>query len=43
MQLLLKKKDFELQTIEGLLAEAEATIARLNSEVRKLRTRKAEI
>jgi hypothetical protein len=33
MQLLLKKKDFELQTMEGLLAEAEAKIARLNSEL----------
>jgi hypothetical protein len=42
----LEKKYFELQTVEGLLAEAEAKIAKLNSEllsVRKLRTRKAEI
>jgi chromosome segregation ATPase len=29
----LEKKDFELQTIEGLPAEAEAKIARLNSEL----------
>jgi hypothetical protein len=29
----LEKKDFELQTMEGLLAEAEAKIARLNSEL----------
>jgi hypothetical protein len=29
----LEKKDFELQTVEGLLAEAEAKIARLNSEL----------
>jgi chromosome segregation ATPase len=28
----LEKKDFELQSIEGLLAEAQAKIARLNSE-----------
>jgi chromosome segregation ATPase len=28
-----EKKDFELQTMEGLLAEAEAKIARLNSEL----------
>jgi chromosome segregation ATPase len=28
----LEKKDFELQTMEGLLAEVEAKIARLNSE-----------
>jgi hypothetical protein len=29
----LEKKDFELQTIEGLLAEAEAKIAKLNMEL----------
>jgi hypothetical protein len=29
----LEKKDFELQTVEGLLAEAEAKIAKLNSEL----------
>jgi DNA-directed RNA polymerase alpha subunit len=29
----LKKKDFELQTTEGLLAEAEAKIAKLNTEL----------
>jgi hypothetical protein len=29
----LEKKDFELQTMEGLLAEAEAKIARLHSEL----------
>jgi chromosome segregation ATPase len=29
----LGKKDFELQTIEGLLAEAEAKIAKLNTEL----------
>jgi hypothetical protein len=29
----LEKKDFELQIMEGLLAEAQAKIARLNSEV----------
>jgi hypothetical protein len=29
----LEKKDFELQTVEGLLAEAEAKIARLNKEL----------
>jgi hypothetical protein len=29
----LEKKDFELQTIEGLLAEAEAKIAKLNTEL----------
>jgi hypothetical protein len=29
----LEKKDFKLQTMEGLLAEAEAKIARLNSEL----------
>jgi hypothetical protein len=29
----LEKKDFELQTAEGLLAEAEAKIAKLNSEL----------
>jgi chromosome segregation ATPase len=29
----LEKKDFELQTMEGLLAEAKAKIARLNSEL----------
>jgi hypothetical protein len=29
----LEKKDFELQSMEGLLAEAQAKIARLNSEV----------
>jgi hypothetical protein len=29
----LEKKDFELQTMEGLLEEAEAKIARLNSEL----------
>jgi hypothetical protein len=29
----LEKKDFELQIVEGLLAEAEAKIARLNSEL----------
>jgi ribosomal protein L24 len=28
-----KKKDFELQTAEGLLAEAEAKIAKLNTEL----------
>jgi chromosome segregation ATPase len=28
-----EKKDFELQTMEGLLAKAEAKIARLNSEL----------
>jgi hypothetical protein len=28
----LEKKDFELQTTEGLLAEAEAKIAKLNKE-----------
>jgi hypothetical protein len=36
----LEKKDSELQTIEGLLAEAEAKIAKLNTE---LRTEKAEV
>jgi hypothetical protein len=36
----LEKKDFELQTMEGLLAEAEAKIAKLDKE---LRTRKTEI
>ena len=29
----LEKKDFELQTMEGSLAEAQAEIARLNSEL----------
>jgi hypothetical protein len=29
----LEKKDFELQTVEGLLAEAEGRIARLNEEL----------
>jgi hypothetical protein len=29
----LEKKDFELQTMEGLLAEAQDKIARLNSEL----------
>jgi chromosome segregation ATPase len=29
----LEKKDFELQSMEGLLEEAQAKIARLNSEV----------
>jgi hypothetical protein len=29
----LEKKDFELQTVEGLLAEAEAKIAKLNTEL----------
>jgi hypothetical protein len=29
----LEKKDFELQTTEGLLAEAEAKIAELNTEL----------
>jgi hypothetical protein len=29
----LEKKDFEFQTMKGLLAEAEAKIARLNSEL----------
>jgi hypothetical protein len=29
----LEKKDFELQTMEGLLAEAEAKIAKLNKEL----------
>jgi hypothetical protein len=29
----LEKKDFKLQTVEGLLAEAEAKIAKLNSEL----------
>ena len=29
----LKKKDFVLQTMEGSLAEAQAEIARLNSEL----------
>ena len=29
----LEKKDFELQSMEGLLAEAQAKIARLNSEL----------
>jgi chromosome segregation ATPase len=29
----LEKKDFELQTTEGLLAEAEAKIAKLNTEL----------
>jgi chromosome segregation ATPase len=29
----LEKKDFELQSMEGLLAEAQARIARLNSEL----------
>jgi hypothetical protein len=29
----LEKKDFELQTVEGLLVEAEAKIAKLNSEL----------
>jgi hypothetical protein len=29
----LEKKNFELQSMEGLLAEAQAKIARLNSEV----------
>jgi chromosome segregation ATPase len=29
----LEKKDFELQSTEGLLAEAQAKIARLNSEL----------
>jgi hypothetical protein len=36
----LEKKDFERQTVEGLLAEAEAKIAKLDKE---LRTRKVEI
>jgi hypothetical protein len=43
----LEKKDFELQTTEGLLAEAEAKIAKLkygaSLKVRKLRTGKAEV
>jgi hypothetical protein len=30
---IIEKKNFELQTMEGLLAEAEAKIARLNSEL----------
>jgi ribosome-interacting GTPase 1 len=29
----LEKKDFDLQTTEGLLAEAQAKIAKLNSEL----------
>jgi chromosome segregation ATPase len=29
----LEKKDFELQTVEGLLEEAEAKIAKFNSEL----------
>ena len=29
----LEKKDFELQTTEGLLAEAKAKIAKLNTEL----------
>ena len=29
----LEKKDFELQSMEGLLAEAQARIAKLNSEL----------
>jgi hypothetical protein len=29
----LEKKDFELQSMEGLLAEAQAKIARLNGEL----------
>jgi hypothetical protein len=29
----LEKKDFELQSMEGLLTEAQAKIARLNSEL----------
>jgi hypothetical protein len=29
----LEKKDFELQTIEGLLVEAEAKIAKLDKEL----------
>jgi hypothetical protein len=29
----LEKKDFELQTTEGLLAEAEAKIAKLNTKL----------
>jgi predicted nuclease with TOPRIM domain len=29
----LEKKDFELQTTEGLLAEAEAKVAKLNTEL----------
>jgi chromosome segregation ATPase len=29
----LEKKDFELQSMEGLLAEAQARIDRLNSEL----------
>jgi hypothetical protein len=29
----LEKKDFELQTTEGLLAEAEAKIAKVNSKL----------
>jgi chromosome segregation ATPase len=29
----LEKKDFKLQTVEGLLAEAETKIAKLNSEL----------
>jgi hypothetical protein len=29
----LEKKDFELQTADGLLAEAEAKIAKLNTEL----------
>ena len=29
----MKRKDFELQTTEGLLAEAEAKIAKLNTEL----------
>jgi hypothetical protein len=29
----LEKKDFELQSMEGLLAEGQARIARLNSEL----------
>jgi hypothetical protein len=40
----LEKKDFLFQTMEGSLAEAQAEIARLNSEaqVKKLRARKEE-
>jgi hypothetical protein len=33
MKLLLKKKDFVLQTMEGSLEEAQAKIAKLNSEL----------
>jgi hypothetical protein len=33
MKLLLKRKIFVLQTMEGSLAEAQAKIARLNSEL----------